>query len=132
MGHRGRREVGQEGGLGADSRCGGVLASLPAGLSGTAGGRVHAVGTGLVGRLYFVQDPKYGVVLQGDKSIVSVWRAPKTRKHRGAWAALSLQPVGEGRPLRTQQTQLTRVGVRDAEPSCPGARCLRPRANLGR
>lgn len=61
--------MGQEGGLDADGRSAGVLASLPGGLRRPAGWRVHAFGAGLVGRLHFVKDPKDSVMLKGTRTL---------------------------------------------------------------
>ena len=60
--------MGQEGGLGADGGSTGVLASLPEGLGGPAGCRVHAVSAGFVGRLHFVKDPEDRVMLKGART----------------------------------------------------------------
>lgn len=63
--------MGQEGWLGADGGSTRVLKSLPEGLGSLTGCRIHAVGTGFVGRLHFVEDPKYSIVLEGDKNTVT-------------------------------------------------------------
>ena len=62
--------MGQEGWLRADGRGARVSTSLPEALGSSAGRRVHAVGTGFVGGLHFAEDPKYSIVLEGDKNVV--------------------------------------------------------------